>query len=67
MSDLHQEARELISHMADLLDTAMLVFEHNCNTPEARIVRGQWMTTKHNVCTFLAKPKPGCLPPTTPD
>lgn len=65
MNRYDQEARELISHMSDLLDTAILVFENNCNTPESRIIRGQWLATKANVCKFLAKPMLECSFPTT--
>jgi len=37
---------DLIGRMSDLLDTAMLVFKENCNTPESRVVRGAWCDLK---------------------
>ena len=42
--------------MSDLLDTAMLVFQNNCNVPEARVVRACWHELKPHVCRQLNNP-----------
>ncbi len=43
----------LIGRMSDLLDTAMLVFKENCNTPESRVVRAAWFEMKREVSENL--------------